>query len=848
MALIIGGATALSAQEGAIPVFPIANTEIDLQSLTQPGTPFNKVGRRFAMLGYESGTFEAWAYPVKLFRNVQLSFLTASSTRPIAGSDIVRTMLVTPAATTLVYTYQSFTIRATWVAAIDQPCGMILLQIDSSEPLTIVCGFQPVLQPMWPAGIGGQYAYWDDNNKYYLISEPTRQNHAFIGSPAASGVSYTPAHMLSDVPNEFKIEISDPASVREKFIPIYMAGGKGVRDSLRTAYRRMVADPRELYERARQHYEQLLANTLKITTPVASINLAFAWSKISLDNLMVDNPDLGRGMVAGLASSGTSGRPGFGWFFGGDAYINSFALNSYGNYAAVRDALTFTQKWQRHDGKMAHELSQAAGYLDWFGKYPYGYIHGDTTPFYIVAMYDYFNCTGDSFFVRTSWKSLCRAYQWCLTTDENRDGLMDNTKAGLGSVEYGALTGLRTDILLGALSVRMSFCMQELAKVVGDRKLAAEADRLYRTANSVFDSKFWDSATGIYSNAFNDQNEHVLEISPWIAFTAVVDVGDSAHVLASLQKLSSAELTTDWGVRSISNKSKLYSPLNYNYGAVWPFLTGYVALAQYNQGMSLQAFGNITAVTDHFFDNNIGHVTEVFSGSNNIWPQEAVSQQGFSATGLALPLVRGLLGLTASVPGKLVRFAPQLPVNWPVVRAQNYCIGDATFSFDYQKESDGVKIIIDQVKGMGFDAMIAPSFDLGTKIERMLLDGKPVPFKVVNHPQSVQPMLKFVISRPQHLIQIEYAPGPELLPPARDSRTGDPDHGLKIISTSVNKNQLTIDIEGLVGQGYSLQLLHPERVAAVEGAILSGGELKWTMPEGPSGSFINHNLVIILTH
>jgi len=228
-----------AAQQGVIDAFPIASSKVDLQRLAQPGTPFNKVGRRFAILGYESGTFEAWAYPVKLFRNVELSFLTPSSTRPIASRDLVRTIEVRPAATTLTYTYQSFTIRATWVAAIDQTCGMILLQIDSSEPLTVVCGFLPILQPMWPAGIGGQYTYWDDINKYYLISEPTRQNHAFIGSPAAAGLSYTPAHMLSDVPNEFKIEISDPASVKDKFIPIFMAGGKGVRDSVKAVYRRL---------------------------------------------------------------------------------------------------------------------------------------------------------------------------------------------------------------------------------------------------------------------------------------------------------------------------------------------------------------------------------------------------------------------------------------------------------------------------------------------------------------------------------------------------------------------------------------------------------------------------------
>src|SRR4030065_243066 len=70
--------------------------------------------------------------------------------------------------------------------------------IHGPDPRTDVPGFLPVLQPMWPAGIGGQYAYWDDQLKAYLISEPTRKNNGFIRSPDAHGSYYTPAHMLFD--------------------------------------------------------------------------------------------------------------------------------------------------------------------------------------------------------------------------------------------------------------------------------------------------------------------------------------------------------------------------------------------------------------------------------------------------------------------------------------------------------------------------------------------------------------------------------------------------------------------------------------------------------------------------
>ena len=89
------------AGDGLIPRFPFDPSPIGLHRLAQPGTYFDKVGRKFAVLGAESGSFEAWAYPLKLLRNFELSFLIGASTQPIPAKDIVRFVDVTPEATTL---------------------------------------------------------------------------------------------------------------------------------------------------------------------------------------------------------------------------------------------------------------------------------------------------------------------------------------------------------------------------------------------------------------------------------------------------------------------------------------------------------------------------------------------------------------------------------------------------------------------------------------------------------------------------------------------------------------------------------------------------------------------------
>ncbi len=832
------------AQDGSIPAFKLEANDLELHRLAQPSTPFNKAGRRFAILGFENGSFEAWAYPLKLIRNFEFSFLVGSSTRPIHGKDIVRYISVTPEATILTYTYQSFTVRAIYITPFDEPGALILLDVDSTEPLTIICGFLPILQPMWPAGIGGQYAYWDNNLKAYIISEPTGNNHGFVGSPAASGLSYTPAHMLSDAPNEFKIELKNPETVKDKYIPIILAGGKGKRDDVKDVYRRLSDNPEEFYRKTAKYYRNLRLRTLQIETPNRELNLAFEWAKITFDNLLVNNPDLGKGLVAGLGASGTSGRPGFGWFFGGDAYINCFSINSYCDYPTVQDALTFTQKWQRDDGKMAHELSQAADYIDWFGEYPYGYIHGDTSPYYITAVYDYYKMSGDVDFVKQNWQSLKKAYEWCLSTDANGDGLMDNKKAGLGALEYGALIGIESDIYMSAIWVRAAYAMQFLSEAAGEKPYAKKAARHYKRAKKTFNEKFWDEEAQYYAYAFNAKNEHVKEISPWNAVGLMWEIGDPQRSVKSLEKISSADLTTDWGIRSISIESKYYQPLNYNYGAVWPFLTSWVTTAQYKHHLVQQGYNSLMSTVRHTFDHALGYVTEVFSGTQNVYPQEAVCQQGFSTAGVVLPLVRGMLGLEGDAIRKTITFAPHFPADWEYVSVDNYQIGKAIFFFNYTRGKDRITIDIQSKQSDGYMLQIAPALGVGSIINKVTMNGDPVRFKQVLSTQTVQPIVNIAPKGGSATVEIEFNPTVELLPPYIETKTGDTNKSLKIISLRREKNHLKVGVEGLSGKSYVLEVVNPELIHEITGASHKGNRIDLKIPDRQESDFIAHEIII----
>ncbi|MBN2198275.1 MAG: hypothetical protein JW747_00330 [Candidatus Aminicenantes bacterium] len=835
----------LAALDGLVPRFDLEPCDIMLRRGARPDAYFDKAGRRFAVLGTESGTFEAWAYPLKLVRNFELSFLLRTSTTPIPGRDIVSTIAATPAATTLTYVHQAFTVRAVFAVAVDEPGAVILLAVDSLEPLTVVCRFLPVLEPMWPAGLGGQSASWDEELKAYLLSEPTRRNHAFVGSPAARRVSSPPAHMLSDAPHEFLIVVSDPGEVRDKYIPLVLAGGRGDRETVKSAYGSLAAEPEQCVRRAEEHFRSLRKATLRIRTPDPEINLAWEWAKAAYDNLVVDNPDLGRGLVAGLGLSGTSGRPGFGWFFGGDAYMNAFSLTGMGAFETVRDVLAFTRRWQRADGKMAHEVSQSAALIRWFEDYPYAYIHADTTPLFIAAAEDYVRSSGDASFLRDSWPSLKKAFAWCLSTDADGDGLMDNRRAGLGALEFGSLTGIQTDIFLAAAWCRAADAMARLAVDRGDRAAAERARAAAAKALAAFRKRFWDPDAGFYVYALDADGRLIREVTPWPSFGLAWGMGGGEAATRTLERLGRPDVITDWGARMISSESRHYDPLSYNYGAVWPFLTGWLSTAFYANDFPLQGYAALRANVRHTFDNGLGTVAELYSGARNIWLTEAVAHQGFSTGGVALPLVKGMMGLEVDARSKTLVFRPSFPAGWQEVSLEGIRAAAARFDIEYRRGQDGITLRVTSRGGEGWTVAAAPAFGPGRRVREVRLNGASVPFVDGRSERAVRAETRFSSSG-SDILEYDAPPFVEIFPPEARPEIGSPSRGLRIESFQGDERRLEIKVWGCAGESYVLPAAGLRLVLSVEGAALETGGLRIEFPSGPQGRFLSRTIVLHL--
>jgi hypothetical protein len=104
-----------------------------IQKLVQPRHFLETVGKRGAILGTEDGTFEAWLNPIKLARDFRISVFFDGSLDPVELSDLAETVAVSPGRVTITHSHAAFTIRQTWVAAINEPVLLVLLESTPSD-------------------------------------------------------------------------------------------------------------------------------------------------------------------------------------------------------------------------------------------------------------------------------------------------------------------------------------------------------------------------------------------------------------------------------------------------------------------------------------------------------------------------------------------------------------------------------------------------------------------------------------------------------------------------------------------------------------------------------------------
>jgi glycogen debranching enzyme len=792
---------------------------LELSRAVRPWEFLPVTGTRAGLLGNESGRMEAWVYPLKIFRDFHLKFHTEG--RALQAESLARTISVRPESASILYAGDTFRVRETFFVPVGEQGAVVILDVETEQPLEIEAVFHRDFQLEWPAALGATYLDWAAAQHGFYFGEEQRKFSALVGSPTATEPRAEFQTNYSES-QESSFRLGAIAKGKERKL-IVIAGSLEGRAAAEKTYQHLTSDYTQLWKESAEYYRAYLEKTVSLDLPDEQLQRAYDWSRISMVQGMVTNPTMGTGLVAGYRTSGESQRPGFAWYFGRDSFWTSLALNAAGDFANSRAALEFIGKFQREDGKIPHEISQGASFVNWFKDYPYPYASADATPLYIIAMNDYVVESGDTAFAKEKWENLRKAYEFLKSTYDAR-GLPQNFGFGHGWVEGGPLLPVKTEYYQSGLGAEALRALSNLARVTGQEELSKSLGEDFEKQRTLVNDSFWIADKKRFAFALDKNDKQVDEPSVLATVPMWFGLPGEADAVPMIQQLAGFEHQTDWGMRIISEHAAKFSGGGYHYGSVWPLFTGWASVAEYRYHQTFPAYANLRANALLALDGSLGHVTEVLSGDYYQPLSTSSPHQIWSAAMVVSPVLRGMLGLETDALHHIVKLTPHVPADWTRFSVENIRVGKSTLLMNYSKTEEEIMLETGLTSGSEECTLeFSPAISLRAKVQKVELNGKPIPFQVETREGDQHIVVQFPVKGGKNSLRIRlldefgYSNRPSL------PVLGSASRGLRVLSEtwSASRDQLTLEVSGTAGEGYGLRVWNPGEIQSMEGGGLN---------------------------
>ncbi|HEX5236586.1 MAG TPA: hypothetical protein VFW25_14800 [Silvibacterium sp.] len=701
VAMLCGVAAAQTAGLGAVDAFPLHESGLEIHQRVEDGMPFTVAGTRGVILGQQEGTFEAWILPIKVLSHFRITAEVEGYPVPIDVNSHAAEIQVFPDHTVITYSHIAFTVRQIMFApdTAEEGTGAVaLFQVDSTRPVELTFSFTPEMKPMWPQadqGVPSEEWVKRGTSGFYVMHTDFPGLAGAVTMPGAEPGILAP---YQEKPKFYPLQLKlhyDPKRDGSRYFPLLMAVGRDVEAAtnatLEAKLKRLNAALPGTYAAHAAEYARMGNELTSIRTPDRKFDDDFAWAEMAIEQLKAKAQPSGEtGLVAGYFSSGDSTRPGFGWFFGRDSLYTLYAVNSFGDFALNREELEFLMQRQRADGKIMHEYSQTAAFVNW-KSLPYMYAAADSTPLFVTAMLDYVRSSGDVDFLRKHRGEVEKAWHFETTHDTDGDGIYDNSQ-GTGWVESWPPGMPHQEIYLALLDQQASAAMAKLAGLWGDTTTAASAAERATTLRQKIEAEYYESSSKDYAFSRNTDGsvDRTTTVFPSIAWWNGRD--GLAHPEASFRRWASHDFSTDWGLRDLAESDTFYDPISYHQGSVWPLFTGWAAMAEYRTGHTLSGYAHLMQNADQTTTQDLGSVTELLSGAYFEPFGRSTSHQLWSSAMVITPAMRGLFGIEVDAGSNTIRLDPHLPADWNEAEVDRLHVGSAVCSLKYEREGQSLDV------------------------------------------------------------------------------------------------------------------------------------------------------------
>jgi glycogen debranching enzyme len=373
-----------------------------------------------------------------------------------------------------------------------------------------------------------------------------------------------------------------------------------------TAGREAMSPPRPLAfhdaaARRRAAVERLDTESARIRTSHDRFDHWLSRSRADLHLLLTETPD---GFVA------DAGIPWYVAPFGRDGLLSAFQALPFQPEIA-RGALRYFARHQgtvddaftdQEPGKILHELRR--GEMAAVREIPFIPYYGtvDATPLYVMLAAEHLKWTHDVDFARELWPAVERTLAWMEASGaaqgsgflayrrrspvglinqgwkDSHDAVMhaDGTLAE-APIALAEAQGYQYAALMGA-----AFMAEVLGRPDRAPALRARARRLQER----FESDFWMPDEAFYALALDGAGApcRVVSSNPGhLLWTGIVS-DSRAQIVA--RRLMEDDMFTGWGVRTLSSRERLYNPMSYHNGSVWPHDTALAAAGMRAYGLT----------------------------------------------------------------------------------------------------------------------------------------------------------------------------------------------------------------------------------------------------------------------
>jgi len=413
-----------------------------------------------------------------------------------------------------------------------------------------------------------------------------------------------------------------------------------------------------------------------------------------------------------------AGIPWFATMFGRDSLIaayQSLLLNPRLAGETLRVLSRYQGKefndWlDEEPGKIPHEYR--TGEMTRAGEMPFGPYYGsvDATPLFLILLSETFNWTGDEALVKELLPAARAALDWIENYgDLDSDGFVEykrRSQKGLtnqgwkdswdanmhrdGSVANPPIALVEVQGYCYEAQYRMS----QLLRMFGETE---RADRLRKSATELakkIEKHFWLPEQNFYAMGL-DSHKRPLEVIAsnvgHLLFTRSI-ARDRARLV--VQRFMRDDMQSGWGWRTLAASERVFNPLSYHRGSVWPHDNSLTA-----HGMALYGFRDevkhiFTCLYQAALNFRDYRLPELFCGVQRNEYDEPVhypvscSPQAW-ASGAFFLLLTSVLGIRPSAARKELNIVnPALPDWLDFLRIRNLRIGNSRVSLDFTRQGE----------------------------------------------------------------------------------------------------------------------------------------------------------------